>query len=429
MTDRMRVVFVVHHFPPDVNSTGTLMSGITQLLRQRGHDVEVITSFPHYEGFRVWPRYRHKILERDVDDGVAVWRVWCFANGRKSMRNRLINYVTFNLMATVIGLWVARDADVVFATNGSFFTGISAAVIGRGRVPFILNVQDLYPEVPILAGQLRNPFAIRLLRNIARFMYRRATAISVISPALQRYLHEMYAVESERSTVIANFVDTERIRPLPRANPYAAQLGFVDSFVVAHSGNLGYAYDLMTLVDAANLLSSEDDLMFAIIGNGVLKSSLEARVRELNVGNVRFLGFQPHDALPWLRASIDLHVALYRPGAARYSMPSKLYEIMASGRPVLASAEPGSDVQRLIEASGGGVCIAPSDPNQLAQTILRLRDDQPAREAMGRLGRGYVEQHHTIVHIASQYEQLLARMAGTKPRSREHAVRREGSNE
>ena len=408
----MRVVIFVHHFPPDVNSTGRLMSRIASGLRDAGHELVIVTTFPHYEGFRIWQSYRRKLVQHEMASGIEIWRVWCFARGNKSMRRRLLNYLTFNLMATVVGLWVAPRSDVVLATNGSFFTGITAWVSGLGRVPFVYNVQDLYPEVPILAGQLQSPRIIRILRRIANKMYSKAAHISVIAPTLGQYLCEHNLVAKEKISVVPNFVDTETIRPLPRVNRYAERMGMVDRFVIAHSGNIGYAYDLMTLLESAKILSHEDHLLFAITGSGVLKESLMQRASSLGLRNVQFLPFQPEDDLPWLRASTDVQLALYVPGAARYSMPSKVYEIMASGRPVLASAEANSDVHRLIEESGGGVCIDPGDAGKLAETIMEFHDDPRKGSTMGALGRRHIEERYSAGRVVTQYEGLLAKIAG-----------------
>lgn len=414
----LRIVLIVHHFPPDVNSTGRLMSRVKSELRKAGHDVAVITTFPHYERFRIWPDYRRKLVQRERLDGGDVWRVWCFAPGRKSMRNRLMNYVTFNLMATVVGLGVIPRSDVVLVTNGSFFTGLTAWICGaaarvRGRrpVPFVYNVQDLYPQVPVQAGQLRRPVAISVLQQVARFMYRKAASVAVITPSFRDYIHENDGIPLEKIEVVPNFVDTEVIRPHPRESEYSSAMGFSGRFVVAHSGNLGYVYDLFTLLEAAVKLAEHPDILVVIIGDGVLKAKLVERASDLQLTNVRFLEFQADDDLPWLRASTDVQLALYVPGAARHSMPSKVYEIMASERPILASAEAGSDVHRLVEESGAGICVGPEDPGALAAAILRLRARPDERAAMGQSGRAYVVRHHSVNSSVSAYNRLLVQVA------------------
>jgi colanic acid biosynthesis glycosyl transferase WcaI len=177
--------------------------------------------------------------------------------------------------------------------------------------------------------------------------------------------------------------------------------------VVCHAGNLGYVYDLETLLDAAALLRDHADIQFLIVGEGVAKPDLERKARELALPNVRFLPFQPLEDLPWLRAATDIQVSLYRRGAASDSLPSKVYEIMASGRPLLASADSDSDVRRLIDDTQCGVCVEPENAAELAQAILALYRDPAAREAMAANGRCQAEQHFSNHAVVEQYHQLF----------------------
>src|SRR5688572_8483451 len=174
MTERMaRILIVVNHYPPDVNPSGKLMHQLALGLRERGHTVDVLTTFPHYQSFRTEPGYRGKLIAREKVDRGRVTRVWAYASGDKQrMLHRLANYLSFNALASVIGPLSRTRYDVVLANSGSFFTGITGWLIRLlRRTPFIYNVQDIYPDVPVRAGQLRNPTAIRALEQIERFMY------------------------------------------------------------------------------------------------------------------------------------------------------------------------------------------------------------------------------------------------------------------
>jgi len=407
----MRILLIVNQFPPDVNSTGQLMAELAARWVEWGHEVSVVTSLPHYQDFRIEAAYRSKLYQRDPVGGLEVFRLWVYAPGKKSMLNRLISYLSFAAGATLIG-WLRRDSwDVILCANGGFFTGIAAWLIGASKaIPFIYNVQDLYPEVPVAAGQLRNRHAIEILRRIEAFMYRKARRVSVISTAMRDNLLGKN-LAPEKITVISNFVDCEFIRPMARANEFSQVHGLDNKFVVMHAGNLGYVYDFDSFLRAAKALEQERDIVFLIVGEGVAKAALERRAQKLRLSNVLFLPFQPRQQLPWLRATADIQVSLYKSGAARHSMPSKIYEIMASGRPLLASAERHSAVWQLVQDTGCGICVEPENAEQLTAAIRRLRDDVELRNRFAVNGRRAAQALYDKDFVAKAYQDLLQRVA------------------
>jgi colanic acid biosynthesis glycosyl transferase WcaI len=408
----MRILLPIIQFPPDVNPTGVLMAQLCEGLTACGHEVSVITAFPHYENFRIWQEYRGKLVQRGRHENIDVVRLYVYAPGKKSMVNRLLSYVSYNTFATLAGAISRHRWDIILCPNGSFFNGLSAWFLGQLKsAPFIYNVQDVYPDVPIRAGQLHNPYAIAALRSMEQFMYKKAAHITVITPAMRANLLSK-GVPASKITVIPNFVDTDFIRPLPKDNDFARAHGLYDKFVVTYAGSLGYVYDLETLLDAAARLSSQKDMLFLVVGHGVAKSDLEKKARELKLDNVRFMPFQPRESLPWLRASSDVQVSLYKNGAANDSFSSKIYEIMASGRPLLTSSEEGSGVARLVKTAECGLCVRPRNSEQLADAILRLYRDSSLREEMGRHGRQYVEENYSKRAAVTSYNDLLQSVGG-----------------
>ena len=323
------------------------------------------------------------------------------------MLHRLASYLSFNALATLAGLLRRPAYDVILAPNGSFFTGIAAALIGVAHgCPFVYNVQDLYPEVPVSAGQLTNPYAIAGLARLEGLMYRAAAHISVIAPSFHANLLAK-GVPASKLALIPNFVDTAFIRPLPRRNAFSQAHGLDARFVVSYAGNLGYVYDLHSVLEAAALLAPHPDILFLIVGDGVSKPELEQRASTLGLTNVRFLPFQPLEQLPQMRATADIQLSPHRPGTTGYSLPSKLYEVMASARPLLVAADADSDVARLVEAAGCGLSLPPGDPARLADAILALRADPARRASMGAAGRRYAEQHLSPQVVIDQYHDLL----------------------
>jgi colanic acid biosynthesis glycosyl transferase WcaI len=392
------------------------MAQLGEGLVERGHRVSVLTAFPHYERFRVWDEYRGKLVERDCYRGMDVTRVYVYAAGNKQrMLRRLLSYMSFNALAAAFGALSRERYDLIVCSNGSFFSGLAAALIGAVKgSPFIYNVQDLYPETPVQAGQLRNRFAIGILEWLEKVMYARAEHVTVISPSFRDNIAAK-GVPSDKITTIPNFVDTDFIRPLAKDNAFSRRNGLVDRFVVTHAGNVGYVYDLETLVEAAALLRSRQDMQFLIVGDGVVRPHLEAKVSALRLTNVRFLPYQAHASLPEMRAASDVQLALYKGGSSRFSMPSKIYEIMASGRPVLASADSGSDLRGLIADVGFGICVDPHRPKQLADALLALYEDPNLRMRMGQRGRDEAERVYSVEAIVNRYDDLIESLGSRPP--------------
>jgi colanic acid biosynthesis glycosyl transferase WcaI len=404
----MRILLLVNQFPPDINPTGKLMHALARALRSRGHELHVVTSFPHYAEFRVWPEYRGLWLRAGVEDGLRVTRLRIFASGRKQrMSHRLASYLSYNLAAFLAAQASPFDFDVILAPNGSFFTGLTAAALGAlRRIPYIYNVQDVYPDVPAQAGQLPHRLQVRWLQRIERAMYNSAAHVTVISESQRKNLLGK-GVPAGKLSIIPNFVDVERNRPQEPDLALRERLGWTGRFVVAYSGNLGLAYDFDALLAAAGLLADEPEILIAIIGEGVRKPELSARALQLGLRNVQFLPFLPEAELPGLRATTHAQLSLYRPGASQLSLPSKLYEIMASARPLVASAEPDSDVAQLVQRAQAGIVIEPERPDQLAAAIRTLREDASLRDRLGRQGRAYVCRHHSTTTVAAAYASLL----------------------
>lgn len=413
MSDReLRILIISNHYPPDVNPSGKIMRQLADGLRELGHTVDVLTTFPHYQSFRIEQPYRGRLVAAEHIERGRITRVWSFASGRKGrMLHRLANYLSFNLLASAFGSLSRRRYDIVLANSGSFFTGVTSWLLRLlRRAPFIYNVQDIYPDVPVRAGQLRNRVAIAGLERIESFMYRKADHITVISNEQRAVLGEK-GVPLRKISVIPNFVDTAFIRPLPKDNEWSRRHELHDKFVIAHAGNLGYAYDFASLLAAAEALRAEKDICFLIIGDGVLKDELQLRINEPQRPNIRMLPFQPEADLPWLRAAIDVHLSLYARGAVQSSLPSKIYEIMACARPAIVSAEHSSDLSKLVEMTGCGICVEPEDVTQLTDAIRRLHADRQYGALLGLRGREAAVKHYSKEAAVLAYAQLLRQVA------------------
>ncbi|MGI4789019.1 MAG: glycosyltransferase family 4 protein [Janthinobacterium lividum] len=408
----MRILFLTMYYKPDNAATGILMAELAEELALHGHDVRVITSMPHYSTNSIWPEYRGKWSKRERQGAILVHRVWSYVPVHKDrLLPRFFSYLSFTLLSASAGLLMPRpDVIVTPSPSPPLTNGISAYLLGRLRgIPFISNIQDIYPDVAIRMGVMKSPAVIAAYKKLEKFVYAHSHAITVISEGFQRNLTAK-GVPADKISVIPNFIDAAFVSPHPRRNDFSAEQGWDDKFVVLFAGNVGMSQGLDTVLEAAGLLRDTPDLVFAIVGNGASKPALIAQVAAMGLSNVQFLPYQSYDHVPILYSSADVGLIPLRRGFSNDSVPSKLFTIMGVARPVIASVDAHSETAEVIDESKCGVCIEPEDPKALAAAIISVFSDSKRAEEMGRRGRQYVEAHYTRTSVAHQYEAIFSRL-------------------
>ncbi len=408
----MRILFLTMYYQPDSAATGILMAELAEELASHGHDVRVITSMPHYSTNSIWPEYKGKGFKRERQGKILVHRVWSYVPVHKDrLLPRFFSYLSFTLLSALAGLLMPRpDVIVTPSPSPPLTNGISAYLLGRLRgVPFIANIQDIYPDVAIRMGVMKSPGIIRAYKNLERFVYAHARAITVISEGFRGNLSAK-GVPADKISVIPNFIDAQFVFPHPRCNPWGTAQGWNDKFVVLFAGNVGMSQGLDTVLEAAGLLRDTPDLLFAIVGNGASKPALVAQAKKMALPNIEFLPYQDYRHVPAMYSSADIGLIPLRRGFASDSVPSKLFTIMGVARPVIASVDAHSETADVIHAGRCGLCLEPEDPNALAEAILTLYRDRARAAEMGRNGRQYVEAHYTRTSVAREYEAIFARL-------------------
>lgn len=407
----MRILLLSMYFAPDPAANSVIMTELVEQLRDLGHDVTVVTTFPHYDTNRIWPEYRGKLVQRDTHNGATVYRTYIYVpQDKTSLLGRLLNYVSFNALSLLVGLFQKRF-DIILAPSPPLTIGVVAYLISRlRRVPFVYNVQDIYPDIAVRLGVLTNPRLIRFFRWLERFVYRKAASVTVLSDGFRQNLRQK-GVPEAKLHIIPNFIDVDFVKPLPKANAFARSHGLHNKLVVMYAGNVGLSQGLDVVLEAAHRLRDDADIRFLIVGNGAAKKHLMAHAQRRQLNNTLFLPFQPRESVPEMYASADISLVCLRKGIGNESVPSKAYTIMASGRPLLAAVGAEAETRHLIAEAACGVAVEPEDPAQLATAIRSLAASPAQRAAMGANGRRHVEQHHTPTSVAEQYATLLYRLA------------------
>jgi colanic acid biosynthesis glycosyl transferase WcaI len=374
-----------------------------------GHQVSVITAVPHYPSGIVQVEFRGRLVWREQRNGVDVIRVWVPSGDRSNLRHRLLTFLVFQMLSSIVGLRCSYD--VLIITNPAIETYLPFTVLSWLRQkPSLLCVWDVYPEIGIRMGIFRNTLITSLLGKLEDFCLRRANVIQVLGDGFISDL-QSHSVPPDKIVVIPPWLDTDFIRPLPRQNSFSYEQGLNGDFVVLYAGNLGFSQGLENVLLAAKMLFHLQHIRFVFIGDGANRERLVTQASELGLQNVKFIPFQPRERLPEVLATSDISLVSLQSGIGNSSLPSKTFPILASGRPVLAVADEGSGLWNLIQQSQGGVCVSPSDPRSLAEDILVLERSPALRQQMGKNAREFARQFHSRESTAQQFENILQRLS------------------
>lgn len=415
----MKLAVLCPHFAPDTAPTGEVISRLVYELADRGHELHVVTALPWYLHHRVEPEWQGRPVRRERTRWGSIVRVNPFPTDKRSIPQRAVAFAAFSALAGVTGALGGR-VDGVLAMSPPLTLGLTGWGMHLARRgPLVFNVQDVFPDVAVEVGAITNLKVIALASWLERTTYHRAGAVTVLSEDLRANLvAKVGPAHRGKIRVIPNFVDTEAIRPLDRATVYRKELDITpDQTVVLYAGNVGFSQSLHLLVAAAVELRDDLSVVFVVNGGGSALDSIKADVAAGGLANVRFAPYQPRERIAEVLASGDIHLVPLRAGLARSSVPSKSYSILAAGRPMLASVDPGTEVARMVAEAGCGVAVAPDDPVAFVAGLRRLLADPVATRTMGVAGRTWVERWASPGAVAAAYEALFVELGGRDRRA------------
>lgn len=407
-----RVLLLTLMFPPDGVSTAQLLGEMAVDFQEAGHEVSVITTVPHYnrdeqaEAAQPVRRRPLSFVAHSSFHGIPVRHVLI---PRKSGRApvRALQWLWFHLASTVVGLCSRPRPDVIVATSPPLSIGLNAWAVGRfGRIPYIYNVWELYPDVAIHLGYLQNASLIALLRRLERFTYRRAAAVTALTQMMAGEISTR--VEPTKVVVVPSFVDIDGIAHVDKRNDFSEAHGLADRFVVSYAGNMGTPQQLGDVLRAAAAVNERPDLHVLLVGGGSERRALQRQAAELQLRNCTILPHQPYSEVPNIYGASDLCLVPLNERLASDALPSKVYRIMAAERPVVAITGEDSALADLVRRSGCGVVVPPGNPGALAATFSSLADDPEARQRHGKAGRAYVMEHRSRTAVSAKNLDVIA---------------------
>ena len=409
----MRILLLSHYFPPEVNAPANRSFEHARTWVRAGHEVSVITCAPNHPGGRLFPGYRNRFRQEEERDGVRVIRVWTYLTPNAGFARRIANYLVFALLGGLAALRVQRP-DVVIATSPQFFCGLAGAVAARlRRLPFVLEVRDLWPESIVALGQLRLRAAIRALEALETALYRSARGVVVNSRSFIPHIAAR-GVPEERIELVENGIDPALFHPRPRDPKLASRFGLDEGFAVAYLGTLGMAHGLRTVLDTAERLRDEP-FHFLLIGDGAEREGLEREILGRGLRQVRILGLRPREEIPrWIATADALLVLLRDLPVFRTVIPSKIFEFLAQERPVVLAA-PEGEATRLVGEAKAALVVPPEDPEALARALRRLREDPTTAAALARAGGELVRSRFLREDLAMRMLRFVERAARAGP--------------
>jgi len=368
--------------------------------------VQVVTGFPNHPTGIIRDPWKGQWKSREEDQGVEVLRNWLWALPNKSIRHRLLSQASYAVSASTLGLARSNEADVMIATSPSIFTGAAGILHNRTQdVPFILEIRDLWPQLFVEMGMIKNPAAIALCNLLEKSLYQQADLIVTVTNRFRNIICEK-GIPEDRVKVIHNGVEMQRFKPdAELRNSVRSQWGLEDKFVVSYVGTHGVLHRLDLLLDVAQRLQANPKFHILFVGDGAEKSKLEQIAKDRQLSNVTFAGLQPHESISGFYLASDVCYVPLRPHPFLFEnfVPSKIFEILATETPVLGAV--GGEAAEILEASGLSRVVTPGDVNAITDAIESMAQKPPTQKAR-RNARKYVERF-SRVNLAERYAEHI----------------------
>ena len=406
----MKIIFVNRFYAPDHSATSQMLTDLAIALAAGGAEVQVVTSRQRYDDATA------SLAPREQIDGVEVHRVWTSRFGRGNLAGRALDYLSFYAAASAKLFGLARAGDVVVAKTDPPLVSVVAGWVARLRGARLVNwLQDLYPEVAVNLGMApARGLGGWLLRRLRDGSLRHAAANVVLGRKMRERVVAR-GVDPKKVVVIPNWADGALLRPMEGdANPLRAEWGLEDRFVIGYSGNLGRVHEFRTVLDAAEALRAQADIVFLFIGGGAQKVALTKAAEERGLSNILFKPYQPRESLGQSLGAADVHLVTLRPELEGLVVPSKFYGVAAVGRPAIFIGDPGGEIGSVVREAECGICVQQGDVEGLAQAITALRDDSALRERMGANARRVFEERYDRAIAVEEWRRLLRDVAKSR---------------
>jgi len=405
----MKILFLNTSFPPMARSAANLYYELSLYFISRGHEVEVVTEYP-------WRRLAEKSIKsfklpkNEIINNIKIYRI----KSLKFKENKLLVRGITELILPITFFWRSvrlEKKDISLVYSPPLTLGLTAYFLKLIRkIPFVLNVQDIYPQTPIDLGYLKNKFLIRFLELMESFIYRKADYIVVHSEGNRQYLIKNKKIPPKKIVTIPNWVDLKFIQPSVRMNNFRRSNNLGNKFILCYAGTMGYAQDLKPFIEAARELRQYRDILFLFIGDGVRFNEWCNKIEKQKLENVKIMPLQPREMYPLVVSASDIGLIPLIKNLTTPVVPGKLLDFMAGSRPVIATVKNNGDAAKIIKKANCGFVISSGKGKEVANIVLKIYQNPSLREKLGKNGRIYAEKYFSLNSCGERFEELFSKI-------------------
>lgn len=397
-----RLLFLNRCFYPDVEATGQLL---TELCEELGKDFEihVICGNPLYRTVK-----KQGLIHKTRYGNITIWRINNTTLPKKFFLARVINLFSYFVPCFFWSFFLKNIDCIIAETDPPLLASVAYAYSRTRNGRYIYYSQDIWPQVGTVNRGMTNPIITKLFKVINEFLYDKATQIIVPGRDMKKRLEEENLISSHKINVVENWADPNEIFPIKREdNIFLKKHSLENKFVVMYSGNLGLSQDLENIIYLANSLKKIDDILFVLIGEGAHKENLINMAVSLELKNIKFLTYQEKKDLKYSLSAAHIHLIPLKKGMKGIIVPSKVYGIMASGRPFIAAVDEGSEIDEIVKEFQCGIAVKPSNVEELKKAVLWAFNNRNRIEQMGENGRKALKNHYTKKICALKFKRII----------------------
>ncbi len=404
----MNILFITPYFLPETGAPQTRLYDLAKRLIKKGHSIEVLTTMPNYPSGIIEPGYRGRFFLKEEIREIPVVRIWSYASPTKGFINRILNYISFSVLA-VFAAFRTGKCDVIYVESPPLFTGITGWAVKKiKKAPFLFYVADIWPDAAVEMGLLSKGLLFKLARLLEKFIYKKADKVAAVTKGWVEILKKK-GVSADKLEYLPNGVDPEKFKPGTGGEALREKLGLKDKYIALFAGTHGIAQRMDIIVRAAEILKDEKNIHFVFVGDGADKNRICALIKENNVENITLIDAQPLDRMPdWFDLGDCSIITLMKIPLMEGWIPVKLYESLAMTKPVVLGLT-GESAGIVLNADAG-LTVEPENPEEIANAVKYLAAHPEEAKKMGKNGRKYVAENYSRERTAAHFENVFLNM-------------------